>query len=67
MSTYYSGLEVIPTVQDWIPEYIGPANRLVAKYGGKYLARTDVMNVLRATLNLLHCVLLSSGLPIRQR
>lgn len=41
MSTYYSGLEVIPTVQDWIPEYIGPANRLVAKYGGKYLARTN--------------------------
>lgn len=67
MSTYYSGLEVTPTVQDWITEYIGPANRLVAKYGGKYLARTDVMNVLRATLNLLHCVLLSSGLPIRQR
>lgn len=41
MSTYYSVLEVTPIVQDWIPEYIGPANRLVAKYGGKYLARTD--------------------------
>lgn len=41
MSTYYSGLEVTPTVQDWIPEYIGPASRIVAKYGGKYLARTN--------------------------
>lgn len=41
MSAYYSVLEVTPTVQDWIPDYIGPANKLVAQYGGKYLARTD--------------------------
>ena len=38
--TYYSVLEVTPTNQDWIPAYLEPANRLVAKYGGKYLART---------------------------
>ena len=38
--TYYSVLAVTPTTQDWIPEYIEPANKLVAKYGGKYLART---------------------------
>ncbi|NOI27065.1 DUF1330 domain-containing protein [Vibrio coralliilyticus] len=41
MSAYYSVLEVTPTVQDWIPDYIGPANKLVTQYGGKYLARTD--------------------------
>ncbi|WP_375749374.1 DUF1330 domain-containing protein [Vibrio sp. HN007] len=41
MSTYYSVLEVTPTTQDWVPDYIGPANRLVAQYGGKYLARTS--------------------------
>jgi uncharacterized protein (DUF1330 family) len=38
---YYSVLEVTPTNEEWIPEYIGPANELVAKYGGKYLARTN--------------------------
>ena len=37
---FVSVLAVTPTSQDWIPDYIGPANRLVAKYGGKYLART---------------------------
>ncbi|MCY9852313.1 DUF1330 domain-containing protein [Vibrio mediterranei] len=41
MSTYYSVLEVTPTSQDWVSDYIGPANKLVAKYGGKYLARTN--------------------------
>lgn len=38
---YYSVLAVTPTSEDWIPDYIGPANALVAKYGGKYLARTS--------------------------
>ena len=38
--TYYSVLAVTPTSEDWIPDYIGPANTLVAKHGGKYLART---------------------------
>ena len=38
--TYYSVLAVTPTTQDWIPDYIGPANALVAQHGGKYLART---------------------------
>ncbi len=38
--SYYSVLDVTPTSEDWIPDYIGPANALVAKYGGKYLART---------------------------
>ena len=37
---YYSVLAVTPTAQDWIPDYIGPANALVAQHGGKYLART---------------------------
>lgn len=39
--TYFSVLDVTPTSEDWIPEYIEPANRLVAKYGGEYLARTS--------------------------
>jgi uncharacterized protein (DUF1330 family) len=38
--SYFSILAVTPTSEDWIPDYIGPANRLVAKHGGKYLART---------------------------
>lgn len=38
--TYYSVLAVTPTSEDWIPDYIGPANELVAQYGGTYLART---------------------------
>ncbi|MEM7128452.1 MAG: DUF1330 domain-containing protein [Chloroflexota bacterium] len=37
---YYSVLAVTPTTDAWIPDYIGPANTLVAKHGGKYLART---------------------------
>ena len=38
--TYYSVLDVTPTTDKWIPDYLEPANRLVAKHGGKYLART---------------------------
>ncbi len=38
---YYSVLDVSPTTQDWIPDYLPTANRLVAKHGGKYLARTS--------------------------
>jgi len=39
--TFYSVLDVTPTSEDWIPAYIGPANELVARHGGKYLARTS--------------------------
>lgn len=38
--TYYSVLAVTPTSDDWVADYIGPANALVAKHGGRYLART---------------------------
>ena len=37
---YYSVLAVTPTTEDWIPDYLPAANALVAKHGGKYLART---------------------------
>lgn len=37
---YYSVLDVTPTSNDWIPNYLPAANRLVAKHGGTYLART---------------------------
>lgn len=39
--TYYSVLAVTPTNEDWIPDYIGSANALVAEHGGRYLARTS--------------------------
>ena len=38
--SYYSVLAVTPTSEDWIPTYLEAANRLVAKHGGTYLART---------------------------
>lgn len=38
--TYYSVLAVTPTSQDWISGYLPTANALVAKHGGRYLART---------------------------
>lgn len=38
--SYYSVLDVTPTDESWIPDYLPTANRLVAKHGGKYLART---------------------------
>jgi uncharacterized protein (DUF1330 family) len=37
---YYSVLEVTPTTEDWIPDYIAPTTKVVAKYGGIYRART---------------------------
>ena len=37
---YYSILDVTPTTDAWIADYLPTANRLVAKYGGQYLART---------------------------
>ena len=40
MSTYYSVLDVTPTNEDWIPDYLPTANKLVEKHGGRYLART---------------------------
>jgi len=36
----YSVLEVTPTDDAWIPGYLGPAAEIIAKHGGKYLART---------------------------
>jgi len=38
--TYYSVLAVTPINDDWIQAYISSANELVAKHGGKYIART---------------------------
>ena len=38
--TYYSVLDVTPTTEEWIPDYIEPANALVTRHGGKYIART---------------------------
>ena len=38
--TYYSVVAVTPTTEDWIADYVEPVTALVAKHGGKYLART---------------------------
>ncbi|GJM05164.1 MAG: hypothetical protein DHS20C09_11550 [marine bacterium B5-7] len=38
--TYYSVLAVTPTNDEWVADYIEPANKVVARYGGKFLART---------------------------
>lgn len=38
--TAYSILAVTPTTEDWIPSYIEPVGKIIAKYGGRYLART---------------------------
>lgn len=38
--SYYSVLDVTPTNEDWIADYLEPANRLVSRHGGRYLART---------------------------
>lgn len=40
--TYYSVLEVTPNNDHWVASYLPAANKLVAQYGGKYLARTSV-------------------------
>lgn len=37
---YYSVLDVTPTNEGWIPDYLPTANKLVAEHGGKYIART---------------------------
>jgi uncharacterized protein (DUF1330 family) len=38
--SFYSVLDVTPTSDEWIPDYLPTANALVTKHGGKYLART---------------------------
>ncbi|MEM1285137.1 MAG: DUF1330 domain-containing protein [Pseudomonadota bacterium] len=38
--TYYSVLAVTPKTDEWIPDYLPTATALVAKHGGRYLART---------------------------
>ncbi len=38
--TAFSIIGVTPTSEDWIPGYLGPVAALVAKHGGKYIART---------------------------
>ena len=37
---HYSVIAVTPSDEDWIPAYLPAANKLVARHGGTYLART---------------------------
>ncbi|MEM7136026.1 MAG: DUF1330 domain-containing protein [Myxococcota bacterium] len=38
--TAYSVLEVTPTQEAWVPSYVAETGAMVARHGGKYLART---------------------------
>jgi len=38
--SYYSVLDVTPNKEEWIADYVAISGKLVAKHGGKYLART---------------------------
>lgn len=38
---YYSVLEVTPTDPNWGAAYVAESGPILAKYGGKYLARTS--------------------------
>ncbi|SNR84510.1 DUF1330 domain-containing protein [Puniceibacterium sediminis] len=38
--TYFSILDVTPTDDAWIPDYLPAANDRVAAHGGRYIART---------------------------
>lgn len=37
---YYSILDVTPTKDEWVAGYVAVSGNIVAKHGGKYLART---------------------------
>ena len=37
---HYSLLSSAPTSEEWIPSYVEAVAPMVAKHGGKYLART---------------------------
>ncbi|WP_370195467.1 MULTISPECIES: DUF1330 domain-containing protein [Aurantimonas] len=39
--TAYSVLEVTPTNADWVEDYLPTANKVIARHGGRYLARTQ--------------------------
>lgn len=39
---YFSVLDVTPTTQKWIADYVAVSGKIVAKHGGKYLARTAI-------------------------
>lgn len=38
---YYVVVHVTPTTDSWIPDYLTTVTPLVAKHGGRYLARTQ--------------------------
>lgn len=37
---YYSVLDVTPTSQEWVADYVASTGKIVARHGGEYLART---------------------------
>jgi uncharacterized protein (DUF1330 family) len=56
---HYSMVMITPTDESWIPAYLDAVTPLVAKYGGKYLARTaDFRHIEGDSKNPALCVLL---------
>jgi len=49
--TAYSVLAVTPTDDSWIPGYIEPVGKIIAKHGGKYIARTTSHEQVEGSLN----------------
>lgn len=39
--TYFSVLDVTPTDDSWVSDYLPAANELVSKHGGQYISRTQ--------------------------
>ncbi|MBU3002454.1 DUF1330 domain-containing protein [Paraglaciecola arctica] len=39
--TAYSVLDVTPNCNDWVEDYVAQTSSIVARHGGKYIARTS--------------------------
>lgn len=61
--TYYSVLDVTPTSEDWIPDYLPAANARVAAHGGRYIARTANHEQVEGSPQEAGCVSSSNGHP----
>lgn len=63
---YYSVLDLTLPHDTWIPDYLPTANKLVAKHGGKYLARTTTHEHVKEKQETLLFALSLNGLPKKQ-
>ena len=63
----YSILAVTPVTESWIADYVPTTSALIAKHGGKYLARTASHETLEGDGQLAALPSSSNGLPERPR